>query len=94
MDFSNTPDWHGGIELEINGSLIALSTVFLGMRLYVRAFMTKALGWDDLIAGIAWALLVTQSSLDIRAVTLGSGTHIELVPLELLYKFFEVSNHN
>ncbi|KAK4216902.1 hypothetical protein QBC37DRAFT_415995 [Rhypophila decipiens] len=92
MDFSHTPGWHGGIEQRLNGSLIALSTIFLGMRLYVRAFMTKAMGWDDLIAGIAWALLVTQSAMDIRAVTFGSGAHMEFVPLELLAKFFESLN--
>jgi len=94
-DFSGTPDWHGGVEIQTNGCLIAFSTIFLGMRLYVRAFMTKVLGWDDLIACIAWAFLVVQSTLDIRNVSFGSGTHIELVqPPELLNKFFEVSSHS
>ncbi|KAK3684112.1 hypothetical protein B0T22DRAFT_384082 [Podospora appendiculata] len=88
-DFSQTPDYHGQTEISLNAALIAFSTVFLGLRFYVRGFMTKSMGFDDLVAGLAYTLLVIQSTMDIRAVSFGSGTHIWLIPPPLLVKFFE-----
>ena len=91
MDFSQTPEWRGGIETRLNACLIAFSTLFMGMRLYVRTFMTKALGWDDLIAGIAYVLIMVQSSLDLRLVSYGSGAKIEYVGRhpEIVAEFFK-----
>ncbi|KAK3934313.1 hypothetical protein QBC46DRAFT_300024 [Diplogelasinospora grovesii] len=89
VDFQDTPDYLGYRETYLNGFLIAFSTVFFALRIYVRAFMTKTLGWDDAIAGVAYAILVAQSGMDIHAVTLGSGAHINLIPEALLFKFFE-----
>ncbi|KAK0610706.1 hypothetical protein B0T17DRAFT_621166 [Bombardia bombarda] len=54
FDFSTIPGYKGNIEITLNATLIALPTLFFGIRLYVRAFMTKALGFDDLVAGLAW----------------------------------------
>ncbi|OIW34171.1 hypothetical protein CONLIGDRAFT_570796, partial [Coniochaeta ligniaria NRRL 30616] len=89
MEFQNTPDYHGYTEINLNAALIGLTTLFFATRIYVRAFMTKTLGLDDAFASIAYVLLVVQSSLDIRAVSLGSGAHIDLIPPPLLFKFFE-----
>ncbi|KAI8633916.1 hypothetical protein F5Y19DRAFT_489352 [Xylariaceae sp. FL1651] len=80
MDFHHTLDYHGDIEINLNACLITFSTIFYGCRIYSRAFMTKTLGLDDAIATAAYLLLVTQSALDIRAVSFGSGTHLRLVP--------------
>jgi len=38
----------------MNASLIAISTIVLGTRLYVRLVMTKAPGLDDIFATLAW----------------------------------------
>ncbi|KAB5518048.1 hypothetical protein GE09DRAFT_1230721 [Coniochaeta sp. 2T2.1] len=89
MDFQNTPDYHGYIEVNLNSALIGFTTLFYGTRMYVRGFMTKTLGWDDAFATLAYCMLVVQSSLDIRAVWLGSGAHIHLIPEPVLFKFFE-----
>ncbi|KAI5927136.1 hypothetical protein F4810DRAFT_707087 [Camillea tinctor] len=77
MDFRATPDYHGRIEINLNACLISLSTVFYGLRVYNRAYMTKTLGLDDGIATIAYV-----------PVSYGSGAHLKLIPEFLLEKFF------
>lgn len=54
FDFSKTTDYKGFVQRDLNACLIAFSTVFIGLRLYVRAFMTKGLGLDDLMSAIAY----------------------------------------
>lgn len=49
-----TADYGGNLQRNLNISLIAISTVFFGIKLYVRAFMTKSLGWDDAVAFLAY----------------------------------------
>lgn len=66
MEFQNTPDYHGWTEINLNAALIGLTTFFFFTRMYVRAIMTKTLGWDDAIATLAYLMLIVQSSLDIR----------------------------
>ncbi|KAI1641255.1 hypothetical protein F4809DRAFT_252 [Biscogniauxia mediterranea] len=90
MDFRDTSDYHGRIEINLNAFLISLSTVIYGLRIYNRAFMTRTLGLDDGIATIAYFLLVVQSSMDINAVSYGSGAHLRLIPQFLLEKFFYI----
>jgi hypothetical protein len=53
-DFKSTPDYHGYTEIDLNAALIGFSTLFFGTRIYVRAFMTKTLGWDDFFALIGY----------------------------------------
>jgi hypothetical protein len=44
----------GSIQVDLNISLIVISTTLLFIRLYVRGFMVKALGLDDLLATVAY----------------------------------------
>lgn len=55
-DFKNTPDYHGYIEIDPNAALIGFSTLFFGTRIYVRAFMTKTLGWENCLLSRELAL--------------------------------------
>ncbi|KAI1092585.1 hypothetical protein F5B19DRAFT_502163 [Rostrohypoxylon terebratum] len=89
MDFSNTPDYHGSREIGLNTWLIAFSTIFYGLRLYVRTAMTKSPGLDDWLAGMAYLALLFQSMTDIHSVSLGSGTHQYYIPQDLLDEFFK-----
>ncbi|KAJ9144980.1 Integral membrane protein [Pleurostoma richardsiae] len=89
FDFSKTAGWKGYLQRDLNACLIAFSTVFVTLRLYVRAFMNKALGRDDLMTGIAYICLVAFSALEIRAVGYGSGAHMNLIPEYFIPKFFE-----
>jgi hypothetical protein len=52
--FWQTPDYKGNLLRDLNASLIAISTVILGTRLYVRLVMTKNPGLDDIFAAVAW----------------------------------------
>lgn len=63
--FWETPDYKGYLLRNLNASLIAISTLILATRLYVRIFMTKVPGLDDIIATVAWAVNIAQSSMDI-----------------------------
>lgn len=86
------PDSEGLVMVRLNIFLITFSTILLFGRLYVRAFMVKVLGLDDLLASISWCVLVSLSSMEIVTVGLGSGTHLVDVPLNLIPKFFSVSS--
>lgn len=66
FDFSETRDWKGYLQWNLNVALIVFSTVFMILRLSTRAFIVKALGWDDLIGFIAYGVLISFSSLEIR----------------------------
>ncbi|OTB09004.1 hypothetical protein M426DRAFT_316293 [Hypoxylon sp. CI-4A] len=87
MDFRDTPEYHGGREIILNAVLIGISTIIYGLRLIVRTRMTKSLGLDDALAGIAYLLLLGLSILDIHDISFGSGAHIKYVPEDLLSKF-------
>lgn len=54
MDFSDTPGWRGWVMTDINAVAIALSTLFISIRIYVRTRMTRNLGLDDAIATISY----------------------------------------
>ncbi|VUC32909.1 unnamed protein product [Clonostachys rosea] len=82
------PDSQGYMLKDLNISLIVASALVLIARLNTRAFILKSLGVDDLIATLAFILLVTYSSMIIRAVGNGAGTHIDQVPPEQLAEFF------
>ncbi|TDZ41338.1 hypothetical protein CTRI78_v009750 [Colletotrichum trifolii] len=85
--------WHpnsGGHHIfNLNLALIIVSTLLVGLRLYVRKAIVKALGWDDLIATVAWALCVTLSALEMDTTHYGTGAEIEDVPRETLLQFFK-----
>jgi hypothetical protein len=52
--FWQTADYKGKLLRDMNASLIAISTIILGTRLYVRFVMTKTSGLDDIFATFAW----------------------------------------
>jgi hypothetical protein len=56
-NFWKTPDYKGAGQRNLNICLIAFSTLFISLRVYVRVFMTKTPGWDDAVAVFAWASL-------------------------------------
>ncbi|KAI6090033.1 hypothetical protein F4821DRAFT_46905 [Hypoxylon rubiginosum] len=90
MDFSDTPGYHGHTEIGLNGALIGISTIVCSLRVFVRLFITKSLGLDDVLAAIAYLALTALSVMDIIAVQFGSGTHIAFVPEDVISKYFEL----
>ncbi|KAK9782718.1 hypothetical protein AB5N19_09298 [Seiridium cardinale] len=86
--FNLPPDSQGSTLVNFNIAFIVISTTLLCTRLYIRGFMVKVLGLDDYLAVIAYAILTTQSVIEILAVGVGSGTHMDEVPPERLPTFF------
>ncbi|KAG7423148.1 hypothetical protein Forpi1262_v015684 [Fusarium oxysporum f. sp. raphani] len=78
----------GQLILGINAALIAITSIIVLARLYVRRFMLKALGLDDIITTIAFSLCVVGSAIDIAQVDHGSGMPMQYVSEEDLNIFF------
>ncbi|OHW94920.1 integral membrane protein [Colletotrichum incanum] len=83
------PDSDGHHIFDLNLASIIVSTILVSLRLFVRKFVVKALGWDDLIATVAWALSVALSALEMDTTHYGTGAQIEDVPRETLLQFFK-----
>jgi hypothetical protein len=54
IPFRQSPGYKGHEVLALNAALIVLTTVIMGARMYVRAFMAKGLGLDDLFAVLSY----------------------------------------
>lgn len=67
FDFTTTTDYRGYLVRNLNICLIIISTIFVFSRLYVRAFMTKGLGMDDVATTVAYMLLVIFSGFEIQS---------------------------
>lgn len=48
------PNSEGHHIFNLNLALIIVSTTLISLRLFVRKVIVKALGWDDLMAVVAW----------------------------------------
>ncbi|KAF9882384.1 integral membrane protein [Colletotrichum karsti] len=83
------PNSQGHHIFNLNLALIIVSTLLIGLRLYVRKTIVRALGWDDLIAIVAWALCLTLSALEMDTTHYGTGAQIEDVPKPMLLQFFK-----
>ena len=53
-DFRSTPDYKGYVLQALNATLIPITTLIFGTRIYVRVFMTKNPGLDDGFAFVAF----------------------------------------
>ncbi|KFZ24150.1 hypothetical protein V502_01362 [Pseudogymnoascus sp. VKM F-4520 (FW-2644)] len=84
------PSRRGDISFRLNVCLIVISTFFISIRLYVRGVMTKTLRWDDLLAAIAFVVLLALSALEIKEVGLGAGQPQHSLDPETLAKFFSI----
>ncbi|KAI1649087.1 hypothetical protein F4815DRAFT_445932 [Daldinia loculata] len=89
MESRGIPDPHGKAEIGVNGWLIGFSTIFYAIRIFVRISITKSLGLDDALAGIAYMLLVVQSGMDINAEFLGRDIQLGTASEEVKAGFFE-----
>ncbi|KAI1476809.1 hypothetical protein K445DRAFT_292654 [Daldinia sp. EC12] len=100
---SSGVDSHSRTEIGINAWIIMFSIIFYSLRLFVRINITKSPGLDDVVAGVAFALLVTQSGMDIgtalieskiQAGTASEGTKAEffkLLVIETLTYFWTIA---
>jgi hypothetical protein len=45
---------NGQSVFDLNVALMVITNILMILRLYVRGIMVKNLGWDDLLAVVAW----------------------------------------
>ncbi|RDW69763.1 hypothetical protein BP6252_08783 [Coleophoma cylindrospora] len=63
-------------------AMAALSTVATLLRIYCRAWVSKAFGADDWLAVIAQGLYILYCSYSIRGVGYGTGKHLTDIPTD------------
>ncbi|KAH7193026.1 uncharacterized protein B0J16DRAFT_316704 [Fusarium flagelliforme] len=80
----------GQVILNLNVALVVITSVFMLVRLYVRAIMTRGLGRDDVLATIAWCLITALSCIEVVLVTKGVGTHMDSLSRESLAELFSL----
>ncbi|KAK1654740.1 hypothetical protein BDP81DRAFT_87891 [Colletotrichum phormii] len=83
------PNSGGHHIFNLNLALILVSTLLASLRLFTRKIVAKALGWDDFLAIVAWALCVTISALEMDTTNYGTGAQIEDVPRPTLLQFLK-----
>ncbi|USP76069.1 hypothetical protein yc1106_03343 [Curvularia clavata] len=75
--------------IAVEASLFSLSSAAVLLRFYVRIFMLKTFGWDDIMMAIAFSISATTLALFLKVISFGLGKHAEAFPLENLFPFFK-----
>ncbi|KAF3044530.1 hypothetical protein E8E11_008868 [Didymella keratinophila] len=75
--------------LAITISLTALALITVIARFWVRVFILKTFGWDDVMMTISACLSTSCLGLFIKLVDLGLGRHAEAFPLPNIFPFFK-----
>ncbi|TLS23422.1 uncharacterized protein PpBr36_06133 [Pyricularia pennisetigena] len=75
-------DDRGGLVLAVIWTVLPLSGILLGLRLYCRQWKRLQLLWDDVFLVAAWLVLLLDASLTTYVVKLGYGRHSYDVALE------------
>ncbi|OCL15155.1 hypothetical protein AOQ84DRAFT_279533 [Glonium stellatum] len=78
------------ITRNLNIALLSISLVILTVRLYVRLWMIRSPGLDDVFAVLAWCTLVALSALEISETTHGAGRQMITVEPQDLARFFSI----
>jgi hypothetical protein len=50
IPYWESPGYKGDKVRDLNSTLIAVTTVIVGLRLYARGFVSKTFGFDDVLA--------------------------------------------
>ncbi|RKU42915.1 hypothetical protein DL546_002653 [Coniochaeta pulveracea] len=61
-------------------SMLAVSTVFLVLRVYCRAFRVRAMWWDDYLLIAGWIFIVASSATITQLLKMGFGTTLDFKP--------------
>ncbi|KAF9694315.1 hypothetical protein EKO04_007413 [Ascochyta lentis] len=75
--------------LAVTGSLFGLAMITVLMRFYVRIFMMKIFGWDDVMMTISACLSTACMGIFVKLIDIGLGLHAEAFPLENVFPFFK-----
>ncbi|KAL2150177.1 hypothetical protein VTH82DRAFT_7853 [Thermothelomyces myriococcoides] len=80
LDVSTNP--RGITMLVVLWTLLALSGLFVGLRVYSKLSRRKRLWWDDGTVILAWAFLLLSLSSTMANIRLGFGLRIHEIPLD------------
>ncbi|PVH95269.1 hypothetical protein DM02DRAFT_618018 [Periconia macrospinosa] len=76
--------------ITIHALTLTLVTLALALRIYTRARVVKAFGWDDGLLVFSWCVSIAMSACFIAAYREGIGRHVWDVPIETLGRALEV----
>lgn len=76
-DFDNDP---APVVISAMWSMLAVSTVFLALRVYCRAFRTRAMWWDDYLLIAGWVFIIASSATITQLLRMGFGTTLDFKP--------------
>lgn len=75
---SNPPDINRGPQiLAVCGTLVGLAVAAVSLRAWVRATITRQLGWDDGLIVAAAAVMLAEMLVIVPEVRHGAGRHVQ-----------------
>ncbi|KAK4158651.1 Phosphoglucosamine mutase [Cladorrhinum sp. PSN259] len=80
-----------GTIVACSGVMIALSTLAVGLRFYVRGWMLRAIASEDWCILVAWIFTVVASGGTIKEAQVALGRHIQDVPPENFKLWFKTA---
>lgn len=77
---TNPPDINRGPQiLAVCGTLVGLAVAAVSMRVWVRATITRQLGWDDGLIIAAAAVMLAEMLVIVPEVRHGAGRHVQYI---------------
>ncbi|KAI8712803.1 hypothetical protein NCS52_01379500 [Fusarium sp. LHS14.1] len=73
----------------VSSMLLALITIFVTIRFFVRSFLLRSLDWDDALVLLSWCLMVVLLSTVIAMTKVGLGSYVNTVSEDHLRKFLK-----
>ena len=74
-----TPSGRGPQLIGVYVTFQVLTTIFVALRIYVRAVMVKSVGMDDWSMLMGWICFLVFTSFAITGAFHGTGQHAELI---------------
>ncbi|KAM7219432.1 puromycin-sensitive aminopeptidase [Rhypophila decipiens] len=90
----HTPDFYSITPIQNTFTVVfavfwGLATVALILRVYTRAYIVKAIGWDEPLLIAAWAVTFVFGIMSIKTFPYGFGRHLYDVSMSQLASYFE-----
>lgn len=77
---TNPPDINRGPQiLAVCGTLVGLAVAAVSLRVYVRATITRQLGWDDGLIAAAVVVMLAEMVVIVPEVRYGAGRHVQYI---------------
>ncbi|KAI8654278.1 hypothetical protein NCS56_01384600 [Fusarium sp. Ph1] len=74
----------------VSSMLLALVTIFVTIRFFVRSVLLRSLDWDDALVLLSWCLMVVFLSTVIAMTKVGLGSYVDTVSEDHLRTFLKL----